>query len=240
MSIRVASVNVEFNRHLDRVENFFNSVRPEVALLQEVLEADVPRLARSLGAVSAFFTPMTLYTRDGGNSPCGTCILSRFPVARREACYYFGDGKSLRVSAPDRGDTFDRALSYCDIEKGGEMFRIGTTHFTWTPDGDPDDVQWRDLDALFSVLDTAGEMVLAGDFNAPRGRAVFAKLAERFTDNIPAHYTSSIDPTFHRRAPLDVMVDGLFTTPSYMATNVELVSGVSDHCAIVGNITKTA
>ena len=32
MSIRIASVNVQFNNNLDRVENFFNSVRPEGVL----------------------------------------------------------------------------------------------------------------------------------------------------------------------------------------------------------------
>jgi hypothetical protein len=36
------------------------------------------------------------------------------------------------------------------------------------------------------------------------------------------------------------MVDGLFTTKEYQATDVHLVDGLSDHMAIVGTITKVA
>ena len=240
MSIRIASVNVQFNNHLDRVENFFNSVRPEVALLQEVLEVDIPRLVDALGATSVHFAPMTRYTVDGLDTLCGTCIFSRLPVTHTEIRYYVGDGKDVPMYVPGRGNTFERALSYCDIGKNGKTFRIGTTHFTWTPDGDPDEEQWRDLNSLFSTLDSAGEIVFAGDFNAPRGRGVFSALAERFTDNIPAHYLTSLDPDFHYAKGLECMVDGLFTTPGYKATGVELISGVSDHCAVVGNISKIA
>ena len=37
---------------------------------------------------------------------------------------------------------------------------------------------------------------------------------------------------------LGLMVDGLFTTPKYIASNVKLEPGVSDHMAIVANIEK--
>jgi hypothetical protein len=42
----------------------------------------------------------------------------------------------------------------------------------------------------------------------------------------------------HRVKGIMFMVDGLFTTSKYNATNVKLVDGVSDHMAIVANIEK--
>jgi hypothetical protein len=34
------------------------------------------------------------------------------------------------------------------------------------------------------------------------------------------------------------MVDGLFSTPGYLVSDVELHSGVSDHMAITANVAK--
>ncbi len=59
-----------------------------------------------------------------------------------------------------------------------------------------------------------------------------------YTDNIPSCYTTSIDPHLHRAGALDLLVDVLFTTPKYRASDVRLVSGLSDHMAVAGNIEK--
>jgi len=91
---------------------------------------------------------------------------------------------------------------------------------------------------LCAVLETLGDFVLAGDFNAPRGKEIFSLLAERYTDNIPQKYTSSIDGTLHKAGPLPYMIDGIFSTPLYEVVDVEMVCGVSDHCAFKAFVTK--
>ena len=111
-SVRLVSVNIEFNKHLDRVENFFNAIQPDVVLLQEVLKADVPRLAGALGAASTYFAPMTLYVSGDTEAACGTCIISRLPVERAETHYYFGDGKNLRIAGSSNGRTSDSESEY--------------------------------------------------------------------------------------------------------------------------------
>lgn len=81
--------------------------------------------------------------------------------------------------------------------------------------------------------------MLAGDFNAPRGGESFSAIAARYRDNIPPNYQTSIYAPLHRSGQdLELMVDGLFTTPGYRAENVELTSGMSDHYAIVADIEK--
>jgi endonuclease/exonuclease/phosphatase family metal-dependent hydrolase len=127
-------------------------------------------------------------------------------------------------------------------------YTIATTHFTWSPKGEANDDQRRDQAALFAILDSLGEFAFAGDFNAPRGKETFSKFAERYQDNIPPHYETSIDVTLHktRNNPVEnarvgkYMVDGLFTTPQYQASNVRLEFGISDHAAIIATIEKTA
>jgi endonuclease/exonuclease/phosphatase family metal-dependent hydrolase len=99
------------------------------------------------------------------------------------------------------------------------------------------------------ILETQGEFVLTGDFNAPRMHKgnpgeIFSAIASRYTDNIPVHYETSIDASLHRNGktrPLDFvdkMVDGLFTTPVYTAHDVGLHFGVSDHAAVSAIISK--
>ena len=53
-----------------------------------------------------------------------------------------------------------------------------------------------------------------------------------FKDNIPIEVQSTLDKSFHRVPNLHLVVDGLFTTAAYEAHHVEVISGLSDHCAI--------
>ena len=51
-----------------------------------------------------------------------------------------------------------------------------------------------------------------GDMNVPRGNETFNRLAEKYKDNIPLEYKTSIDQNLHRVKGLQVMVDGLYYT----------------------------
>jgi hypothetical protein len=68
--------------------------------------------------------------------------------------------------------------------------------------------------------------------NFPLGGELFAILARHLKDKIPAHYATSIDPNLHGAGPLQMMTDAMFSTPRYAVWDVELHSGVSDHCAV--------
>ena len=121
------------------------------------------------------------------------------------------------------------------VAVGDNRFTIGTTHFPWTPDGSASDHQRQACDQLLAVLGHR-ELLLCGDFNAPRGGEIFTRLAIHWHDNIPANYTTSIDPKLHSAGPLQLMVDGVFSTPCYQIRDVVLHQGVSDHCAITAKV----
>jgi hypothetical protein len=70
-------------------------------------------------------------------------------------------------------------LGFCDVEKENQLFRIGTTHFTWTPDGTADEIQKEDIKALFACLDPLDDFVLCEDFNFRRGGELYAIMARR-------------------------------------------------------------
>ena len=240
-SLKLISLNIERSKHLDRALQFLRQQRPEILCLQELMEYDIPRFEEVCGP--CFFAPATRHRGDGRPGVMGTGMCSRLPIEHRENIYYLGRPDDLRdfdlTNTATKHASESRAVSLYDVEKEGVVFRVGTTHFTWTPDGSADDFQRADMQALLSVLAGLGEFVLTGDFNAPRGGEIFAELASRYTDNVPAHYTTSIDPHLHRAGALQLMVDGIFSTPAYAVADVELLSGVSDHCAILATIAKT-
>ena len=122
------------------------------------------------------------------------------------------------------------------VEKEGETYTIATTHFTWADDGGVNEEQRRDLKQLLKLLRQRGELVLCGDFNAPRGREIFTILSSYLKDNVPPEVQTTLDPKLHRAGALPYVVDYLWSTPKYKATKVKVVSGVSDHMAIVANI----
>lgn len=250
-SLSLISVNIEGNRHLDRVIPFLQDHQPDVVCLQEVFESDYQRLASDF-AMTGIFAPMTLkpYREEDDSTlnPMGVAILSRLPITSTATHYYFRPADTIaRYQREDKRSTIAVPYVYARVEAENYTFPVATTHFTWTPDGMLSDEQQTDVKALLASLAPYEELIICGDFNAPRGyNGVYDQISAKYIDHIPKEYTGSIDLSLHRNGKDPVegprmanfMVDYIFSTPHFAATNVELVSGVSDHTAVVGTIIK--
>lgn len=244
-SLKLICLNLEGHKHLELQMPFFRAQSPDVLCLQEVFESDFIFLKNEL-ALNGAFAPMCtkrLVEGDGIGkaTPWGIAMLSKFPLDDIEKYYYVGDPAVTHefIRNVTTQAEINKVLMYGRIlVPTGDAFVIGTTHFTWTPNGQADDLQRSDLRALMSKLATIPEIAFCGDFNAPRGREIFTEIARKYKDNIPAHYTTSTDGALHRAGQLELMVDGLFSTPEYQVTNVRLENGVSDHCAIVADVVR--
>lgn len=237
--IKLISINIEGDKHLERVLPFIEKERPDVLCLQEVLERDVPLFERAVGGEGQYVTMGILpgcRNSTGLNQPTGIGIFSSFPLTNVQSHWYFKNEDAMR--SWDDADSVNRLLLVSEFKSAGKKYVIGTTHFTLTPDGRPNERQLRHLEVLLGYLSRYSEMVLAGDFNAPRGLETFRKLAEKYKDNIPLEYDTSLDPDLHvtKGKLIKYMVDGLFTSPHYEAKEARLQFGVSDHAAIVTHL----
>ena len=240
-ALLLISLNVEADQHYQRFLPFLKQEKPDVVCLQEVLERDMERLSRELNMQGAFepmmsLTAPQLVARGLEGEKIGVALFTRFEAVYRHE-YYFGSREIVPKERPDHQGV-NLILLTAQFEYESVPFTFGTTHFTWTPDGDASDMQRENLADLFSTLERYPEIVFCGDFNAPRGREIWGMIARRYKDNIPPEYLSSVDPNLHRAKSLQVMVDGLFTTPGYTASSVRLAEGVSDHKAVVGYISS--
>jgi endonuclease/exonuclease/phosphatase family metal-dependent hydrolase len=239
--LRLISLNVEGSKHLPLVASFLKEERADIVCLQEAIESDLPALIGASGASEHMFVPMMRRTIGERVVVQGIAILSRLALTDAHFFSYGGDGDGTNMfdntDAASKHATQRYVCAVATIQAGGKLFRIATTHFVWTPDGSAtDEYQRRDIETFLALLQKEGEVVVCGDFNANRGGEIFSKIAQRYKDTIPPHYTTSIDGSLHRAGPLPYMVDGLFTTPLYTAADVTLRPGVSDHCAIVAVI----
>jgi endonuclease/exonuclease/phosphatase family metal-dependent hydrolase len=239
-SIKLVSINIERSKHLDAVAELIRTQKPDVVTLQECMERDLPFWEEVVG-MGYFFTPQSIFGARHGEAEGleGQVIFARNIISSGFE-YYAGEYDPIYRTTDDKVADIIRiakALSHVVLEHEGGKFCVATTHFTWSPGGKVTELQLTDLASLLAKLEKLPDVILTGDFNAPRGRKTWDTLAAKYKDNVPQEYTSSIDP-MHRAGPLPYVVDGVFTTPEYSVSNVELHEGVSDHKAISATITR--
>lgn len=265
-AIKIISLNIERDKHVSEVLRFIEAEKPEVVCLQEVLAGTFELLKKELGMYGIFDEQATF--REGDQTYIqGVAILSRSPITDEKKIQYTEDVPNKEdyqfsldhrpENDKDKGDVnkqYSRKLLVAKILKENKEFQIVTTHFTWGYYGYVDkerkefvwnldeltiNQQVADAERLLAELNNLGELIFCVDSNAPRGYKVFDLFAEKLKDNIPQEYTTSIDGDIHRAGPLPLMVDGIFTTPKHNAKNVVLKKGISDHLAVVCEISNS-
>ena len=240
MALKLLSLNIERDKHLSKVIALLEKEKPEVICLQEVQEPDFEMLKKKFG-FNSFFAPMLIHPRRiGGKKRLvrqGNAFYTHLPLLKAESLVYFGK-ETVPLPQESEPNSINRVLLIGQIEKEGKKYALATTHFTWAKGGGVNEEQLRDVKQLLKLLQLQGEMILCGDFNAPRGGEIFAILQRYLKDNIPFHITSTLDPILHKAGPLPYVVDYLWSTPQYSVQKVRVLEGVSDHQAIVAEIEK--
>ena len=234
-TLKLISVNIEGDKHLDLIQKFLQKEDAEVVCLQEVFEKDIEKL-KDIQYPHHTFAPMMKLPRNNEYLLKGVALLSKIAIDSSFYEYYTGK-KSLPVSSGIPNSN-NRVLLAATITKENQQFTIATTHFTWSSKGKTTKKQEADLESLLKVLKKIDECILCGDFNAPRGEKIYKRLAELYTDNIPQDITSTMDPNLHKVKGLVTVVDYMFSTPQYLVKNIKIVDGVSDHKGIVADIEK--
>ena len=243
--MKLISINIENNLHYKTVLPFLEKEEPDVICVQELLEDDFNFFKKELKLDGVFCSWHRI------NGPNYKELLGKkngiaiFAKKIKASDYYFHIGKEENIVKSFEeymsNEDFQRnsAFAWVDTESDdGKICRVITTHVPVTKHGESTPYQIEVVDALISQLENMGEFVLCGDMNAPRGNETFAHLAKKYKDNIPLECKTSIDQNLHRMKGIQFMVDGLFTTSKYKAKNVKLVDGISDHMAIVAEISK--
>lgn len=248
---KLLTVNIEGDKHLERVRPFIAEENPDIVCLQEAFRDDVQDLLGSEFQIE--FLPMCLKERmDSSLAPWGVAIATRIQAHQVIREYYQQPTTTLvpydGVTIHTKRKTIWQGVVGVTIEDGDKMLTIFTTHFTWTPDGASNEYQASDMKALLSFLETQEPHVLCGDFNVPRKQNdMYPVLAAHYTDHVPQEYVTSMYVPLHRTKDDPVegprvgsfMVDYILSTPmAYSVSPADMRGNVSDHCALISTIEK--
>jgi exonuclease III len=247
--MKLVSLNMEGTRHLERVVPFLEKEEPAVVTLTEAPEAFANTLT-DLGYYTTF-APMLMRKTAAGTYTEGVLLASKQQHNARTT-YYHRSAETVVVQVySDTNNTTSNVVLFAEIQHENNTYRLATTQGMITPDGLPHDLQRSSTQKLLEALSYEPPHFLCGDLNIPRGyNDLYDSFTRGYTDMIPTTYGSSLDKTLHRlgsvptaelNAPIfDVyMVDYIFTQPPYTAGNVQFKFGISDHAAVIANMSIT-
>jgi endonuclease/exonuclease/phosphatase family metal-dependent hydrolase len=236
----LASCNVEGDKNTLTVRDFLMTYTPDIVCFQEAPQGDVTSLANELDYNFAFRANVAIkkvmlphITKD---NILGLAILAKNKIEESGQHTYRGDPDKLPLYVHGERNSPRKEILYAVLPHN---IKVATTHFTWSRGGRASKEQREDIEKLVEETKLLGEFIFAGDFNSPRPGEIYTRLTENFKDNIPPGVETSIDPTLHKMGnQLHLLVDYIFTTPSYKVLEVELIEGVSDHKAILAKFQK--
>lgn len=242
--MKLISCNIEGNRHLEaRLLPFFQAEAADVLCLQEVFAADLPLLEAATGLPSVF-VPQAQVTQANPHLPArgewGLAILAA-DVKEWRADFYTGEAALVpEFFANNDPNSMNRVLLSARVQVAGETFQVATTHFTWSGEGIVNDEQRRAYARLLPLLEGFKELLFCGDLNTPRGYELWADLALRYRDNIPAAIDTTVDKNLHKSGfDIRLVIDAMFSSSAYAVSDVRVVPNTSDHMAVVAQVRRS-
>ena len=245
--VKIITLNIETTKHYATVLPFLEKEDADVVCLQEVPDTFAVEL--NTRGYQTVYAPMFIKVIDNEEVRIGVMLASKHPFSAIKN-YYHGNEKNITIyDKQNKAET--RALAYIlgEVKIADDLFSIATTHMTDPEDGKEDDFQTLLTEKLLISLAQKKPHCLCGDFNMPRGfNALYEEVLKHYTDTIPSHYQSSLDKNLHRlgnrtdlNAPIfeKYMVDYIFTQPPYIASDVRLQFGISDHAAVIATLKKS-
>lgn len=229
MSLKVITLNIECDRHLKKVIPFLKSESPDVVCLQEVFEYTVPTIKKELG-LEGYFFPLDFikdFYESQKNQMRGILFLTNKCIVDFSHFVYFCD-EDIKSNY---------AASICTLEYKKEKYNVLNTHFIWTADGKQDARQIEAWAKLAKKLKIIKNFAFCGDFNTGRNwNKLFPEFCKVMKDNLPKEITNTLDTKHHRSSRLIRVVDNIFSSGNHVINNVRIVDDISDHVAIIGEL----
>lgn len=242
--MKLITVNIEGNKHLLDIGNLIAVEQPDVLCLQEVFATDLPQLVSAVNQYSQtqqFFVANANVVGENKygiapNGEWGNAMIARsslFPGGEALFAQEFYSGSAAELPEFSGPNSPRRSLLAAVVSVRGQSLAICTTHFTWSAEGKATELQQRDAKLLQTMLKRYNSYILCGDLNSPRGGATYTTLSTGLTDHLPREIMTTIDPDLHYAGALQLAVDTVFSTPDIHSMKAKVVSGVSDHMAVV-------
>jgi len=237
--IRVFNLNIQSRKHLGVFPDRINQYKPDVVCLQEVFKVDVETIKDKLGMKNSLFVSAgRVMKKNKWNIPAegswGQLILTNLDAKYGQEVYSDrGEKEPLHNEYPN---SINRLLTWAKVKKNNDVFNVVNAHFTWLGEEKVSVEQNKDYEKMMKIINKFDDVLVCGDFNFHRGRSLWKKMSTDLIDNVPDEVLSTLDPRLFRVPDLEVVCDGFFTKGNHVASGVEVVCGMSDHCGITGEL----
>ena len=237
--MKILCLNTNRNSPLQNQRDLIERIIPDVICLQEMREDyffEWLEIFESRG----IFAPQWYEYMEEECVNVGSAIITTWKDSDFENHYYRGNSDSIPFFNGGNIEqaAIPRALQTATINVGGDTYQVANLHFTWAPNGIPSQTQINDAYKVSKILEKLKQFVLCGDFNTPVGSEAFRIMRSSATLAEVVDCDSTIDPNFHYEKNLKIVVDALLFTEPYMLNDIQLICGVSDHCALMANMEK--
>lgn len=240
MALTFFSLNIEADLHLENVSSYLSTKNPDVIFLQEVYRLHAESWAKQFNYHLTFAPHVDFNIAEHIFKPIGEWGIATLTKDKpfKTTIEYYSEPPVIIPHEFMKALKHPRSLITTTLEHEGQNYVFANTHFTWALPDAADLAQWPDYLRLQALLDKLPSFILAGDLNATRDSQVYRELASRYVDHLPKDLESTLDPVLFRKPELKLVVDHLFSTPDYRLSNVEVLTGLSDHCGLSATISR--
>jgi exonuclease III len=241
--MKIISLNMEGDKHIDKIIKLLEKEKADIVCFSEIFEEDIKFLTPLIDIPYIFAHEcyrQSMVKNNADIKTFGVAIFSK-NITWSNIFYVVGNHnlipkfqKSANLEEKPH-ELYVPAITV-KIQFNNKEYFITNTHLVVTEKGESTDYSFEQATKLVNYLKEYPEMIICGDFNSPRGGGVFDYFCKFYKDNIPNKYKTSLDQNLHRVKKLKFMVDVLFSTKNYTVENVKLVDGVSDHMAVIAQI----
>lgn len=240
--MKIISLNIEGDKHLDKIIKFLEKEKADIFCFTEIFEEDIKNITPLINVPYVFahecYRPSMI--KDADFKTFGIAIFSK-NIIWSETFFVIGNPNLIpkfqrSADLKERPHELYVPAITAKIKFNNQEYSITNTHLTVTERGESTNYSFEQAKKLVNYLEKYPEIIICGDFNSPRGGSVFDYFCKFYKDNIPKKYKTSLDQNLHRVKNLKLMVDVLFSTKSYKIKKVKLIHGISDHMAIVAEI----
>ncbi len=223
MAIKFLQLNIETDKHIDRILPFLEKENFDVICFQEIYENDAKMLAEKFNLHLCLGKEVL---RKGDSK----AIFSKYPFTKTGEHHLWHSDDRYHL----KNESFS-LLEACILYEGKE-YTFFTTHLPVSYPGDIIvEYQLECYKILKPILENKENFLFTGDLNAPRGTFIFDDLASFLVDHIPLDLESTLDPILHRiQNKFKYVVDGVLSKGDHKVSEIYVHEGLSDHKAISG------
>lgn len=247
-TLKVITVNTWGGRLLDSFSAFLKKENADIVFLQEVYNAEDPKLEPRFRLLSEFlsrlpylyhaYAPTFLDTRSVGDVICGNAILSKFPITDQSYTPFDVQFGKYDEEHLDNFEYLPTNMQRAVLEFAGKTLNVFNVHGIWGLDGNDNERRLNMSKTIVSQILGKENVIMGGDFNLLPNTKTISNI-EKHVESVFKNQLTSTFNMLHKDKPgyATSAVDMLFVSPHFKVLEHAMpLDDISDHRPLVATL----